>query len=444
MNLATNICPNCGRELSPAARYCPGCGGKVSELEAVVRREVRAKPASSMVAPAVVPVTVPPELPKVQPPPLIHALSALRGDPRFGELDRWVEQRIGLPAVRQRLTEPVILCETPEEFYGALLSGEALSAAQWQALLEAQLREAKAHADHGGGVWGAFLAGQSCLLNGWLFKEVHELARVRDVLQDPRTVALLWSTMAHEKWGHGFLSAMTALGTETRQVQLDRLRYARLFSGFQVTTPEGVILREKWRAVFQATRFAEEGWSTWVENLVRREYLPKAGGVRSPVPAAEWTASFSPQAAGFRQLISAQQALGVLFDAQRSPDEARAAMATLERAEEQLTPYFVAQYGRPPRYVIGYGLCWMIEKRFGAANVPPGMILANNVVYGLAAHGVSDIANVIASSHDMNVNRRLTAIAHLPRPDAPDLTRAEFARACHDLLGFNLPDDLLT
>jgi len=365
----------------------------------------------------------------------------LRGDARLTQMDAWLARQLDIEAAARNLKEPAILSESAQEFYGGLLSGEPLSPGQWRILLERQLKEAREHAEHGGGVWGAFLAGQACLINGWLFKEVFGLAQPRDALSDARTAGLLLGTVAHEKWGHGFLSAATALGAETRQVQMDRVRYARLFSGFQVTTPEGVILREKWRAVYNATRFAEEGWSSWVENVVRRGFAAQfAGG--APAPPALWMQNFVVPEVRLRNRAAAQQAILTLFDSGRKPDEAKAAMAILEQAEDELTPDFMGQYGRPPRYIIGYGLCWMVERRFGARNVPAALILAGNVVYGLATQGVSDLANVIASSPDLNVNRRLAAIAHLPLKDSPGLARRDFAAACHDLLGLSVPANL--
>jgi hypothetical protein len=373
-------------------------------------------------------------------PPLLPGLVEMRGDSRLTQMDRWLGQRLGLETALPHLQEPTILSETAQEFYGSLLAGEPLSADQWKRLLERQVLEARETAGRGGGIWGAFLAGQACLVNGWLFKSVFELDQARQALADSRTAPLILGTVAHEKWGHGFLSALTSLGAEVRQVHLDRLRYARLFSGFQVTTPEGVILREKWRAVYNATRFAEEGWATWIENLVKRDFAPPTGV--ADADHAPWMANFAVPELRFGQLVSAQKAMLTLFDANRSPDEAKSAMATIEQAEEELTPYFLGQYGRPPRYVIGYGLCWMIERRFGERNVPTALMLAGNVVYGLATQGVSDVANVIATSPDLNVNRRLAAIAHLPLADAPELDRAGFARACHDKLGLNLPPNL--
>lgn len=473
MRALTGFCPECGRELSRAARYCPGCGAKITELSH--RPAAPSGPQLTAVRPAAVaapsvpgadrppavaagplgPAAAPPQPsqtaavtgrdarpPQAAIPPILPQLVELRGDSRLAELDRWISAKLDLGFIGQPFQEPTILSETAREFYGMLLAGEALSEGQWHALLEQQLQEAREHARHGGGVWGAFLAGQGCFVNGWLFQSVFGLAAARDALNDPRTQGLLFGTVAHEKWGHGFLSAATALGAEVRQVHLDRLRFARLFSGLRVTTPEGVILREKWRAVYNATRFAEEGWATWVEQLVREGFGGPAGAPAAGM--AQRLAGFAVPELRLGKLVSAQQALVTLFDARQRPEQAKAAMAALEQAEEELPPYFVAQYGRPPRYVVGHGLCWMIAQRFGERNVPVALLLAENVVFGLASQGVSDIVNVIATSPDMNVNGRLAAIAHLPIADAPGLSRREFARACHHRLGLSIPDSLKT
>jgi hypothetical protein len=174
---------------------------------------------------------------------------------------------------------------------------------------------------------------------------------------------------------------------------------------------------------------------------VKREFAPAAGGPRRALEA--WTENFALPELRIGKMVSAQQALQALFDPRVSPEQAKAAMAVVEQAEDELTPLFTAQYGRPPRYVIGYGLCWMIQRRFGDANVPVALMLAGNVVYGLETQGASDVANVIASSPDLNVNHRLAAIAHLPVKDNLALGRREFVTACQDRLGLNIPPALI-
>lgn len=448
MMILTGLCPQCGREVSCAALYCPGCGFKFATQHPIQKPSpdsCSGKPLSSISNDELIndkSISPDASIPLPSPaPPIIPEMVELRSDSRFIQIDQWIVDRLKIDFIAQPFNEPTILSETAQEFYGMLLAGEALSEAQWNILLEQQLREAKKNAERGGGIWGAYLAIQGCFINGWLFKTIFNLENARDAITDTRTIPLLFGTVAHEKWGHGFFSSATSIGNETRELHFDRLRYARLFSNYQVNTPDGVILREKWKAVYNATRFVEEGWATWIESLVRQDLA--SGLIEVKKPQGQWAINLSVQELSSGYSISAQQALMNLLDTNHpDPEKAKEAMAVLEKSEDELTPIFIARYDRLPRYIIGCALCRMIAQRFGELNVPLAIVLAGNVTYRTSTQSVSDILNFITKSPDLNVNRRLAAIAHLPINDNRFISKQEFAQECHNRLGISIPKKL--
>ncbi len=414
MRVGTTVrtCTKCGRELSAAAPYCPGCG---------MRQSDRVEGATSSTSSLNHHPTSSARL----------AMANIGGASALAWLDDWVTQRLRLdPATRIQL--PTLLCESGEEFYGALFKDEALTPAQMTALLKAELEAARSHAASGGGIWGVFLANQGCLLNGWLYQQVFGLKKAANALNDARVKPMITATAAHEKWGHGFLSSMTALGKETKDLHAERWRHARNFPEQTTNTPEGLLLRERWHAVFGSTRYAEEGWATWIERLVTREQKSE----ERAAPDFKQLSVVARKAGG----ADAEGALTALLDPAQPPDTATQGMAWWEEQEAALTSAFEAAFGQPPRYVVGHALCRLIEQRAGEQGVVTSLLIAGNLRLNLAGMGVSDLKDIVLQNPALNMNRRLAAIAHLPL--SPKLNPTTLARLAHDQLGFATPEGL--
>ncbi|MBT3381351.1 MAG: hypothetical protein HN976_43560 [Lentisphaerae bacterium] len=352
-------------------------------------------------------------------------------------------RRLDLTRYHTNADLPTLLCETAEEFYGAIFGDEPLSETQLGSLLDHQVEEARRDALNGGGIWGLFLPHRGCLLNGWLYARIFGAEPPAAVLEHAQAFPHIIRTAAHEKWGHGFLSTATALGRETQSLHVDRYRYAQGFPEATVTTPEGLVLREKWHAVFSATRFAEEGWSTWVEHLALNhgtEFAPVAP--KTEETAAELAETMSKKTSEGLSVSEAAKAIRALLNPGTPPADAMRAMACLEQAEEALTPGFVEVFGQPPRYVLGYAVCRMLCERFGEACVPVALVLAGNVTYAIERISVSDLQHVVTANDSMNVNRRLAALAHLPVNPSGKSSPGEFGQVAHELLGFAVPESL--
>lgn len=443
------VCPP-GQRLPVEAGTSFSVGGTCFRLEEFSESELKGpgaptpRPASapSSGSPLASPLSpVHPAQKAPHPPAPVRAKMEVGHRQIFQQLDRWMEQALDLGVIRHRLTEPIILCESAEEFYKPLFESEPLSESQFRDLLEKELQQAREGVRQGGGVFGVFLPGRGCLLNGWLIRQlsVDAAGPAAEPETPHRALDLLLSTAAHEKWGHGFLSALTALGAEVRNLHLDRLRYARRFPQLRTNTPEGVLLLHKWQIVFDATRFAEEGWATWVEKRLFPE-CPLAAELTPPQPPGPDSAILEGLAAlPGEDGVMLRGAWAELLDPAVPPDRASQAMKILDEREPVYAPLVEAQFGQPPPYVLGLRLCSLIEQRFGRQNLPLALLLAGNVTYQLAQLPVTDLAHVVASADHLNVNQRLAALAHLPIPDNPRLSRSDFLQASHDHLGFARP-----
>lgn len=416
-------CAGCGREVGVGAHFCPGCG-----------RRLRSAPVS--------PASARPATPTIRPgrptnPPVRSAagkrfaMTDLKRSPVLGQVDEWIRSELGLGHAEAFANLPTVLCETAEEFYGALFMTEPLSAVQWKELLDQEVAAANQQAREGGGTFGVFLPGQGCLVNGWLFQQLFGLAKASDALSDPASRQHAIGTAVHEKWGHGYISTHGALGGEAQSLSLDRYRYARSFPKLSVTTPEGVVLEQKWSALFSATNFAEEGWATWIERHVLSGFAGATAARRGSLEEVDTSGLPDEAAVSLREVL----------DDGVSVADATAAMGRIERAAAALNPWFEERFGQPAPYVLGYEICKSIERRFGSACVAPAVLIAMNVTYSLATISVSDLLQVVTSDSRMNVNHRLVALLHMPASDVVR-TPEGLARCAHDQLGFSIPQEL--
>lgn len=371
----------------------------------------------------------------------LRAMAALNQNPLFAKLDDWLGQRLGLSRQRALRQLPTVFCETGEEFYGALFLDEPIPPAVLQELMAAQLLEAEAHADAGGGIFGVFLGAHGCYVNGWLYQRLHNLEHATDALRQPAILPAVIGTAAHEKWGHGFVATCTALGKESTELQLDRCRYARAFPRLTVTTPEGRLMQEKWSLVFMASRFLEEGWASWVDQYVSQHLTELLPGIKSDA---------RPQLPGPDELIAASSgwfgpawhdAVRLLLEPQNAPAQAVAAMAWLEAHEAEIEASMGVMFQRPPRYVIGHALCVRLTEIWGAELLPSIIVLAANVRYDLSKNSVSDLQRIVLEDPALNVNRRLAALGQLTPPaGANGRTAAGLAQTAREQLGFGIPE----
>ena len=344
---------------------------------------------------------------------------------------------------RHGLTYATFYTETLEEFFEPLIAYEDLSAAsraEWVAAMAAGAREKAEASDGRSGIFGVNLPDKGCYLNGWLFAYGAGLSP-RAALEVPAVYARVLGTAAHEKLGHGFVTAFSALGEERRRLYLWRFDLARKFGRQPADNPRAVLLRDKAALIHTSSQFTEEGWATWIERYFVEQLDDVGSGQgytlgRLLMALDAAGASVGEEAAGVRQ------ALGTLLgDEPANVSEVHAAALALQAAGEEVNDLVARGLGQPLPYVAGYLLLRRLEERLGAFCLPYAVLIAANLEYNLEEISAPELAHVIRSEPRMNVDSRLAQLGLL-RLDRPgDL--AALARAARDELNLTVPAPLI-
>ena len=350
---------------------------------------------------------------------------------------------------------PVIYCETLEEFFTPILADADVSDSTREEVLAAYVADAKAHAEEsGGGIFGVNLPGRGCYVNGWLFGFAHGTSP-RAALQDPEVFPSIMETVCHEKLGHGFIAALTAVGQEKTQLGLWRFDWARKFNLRTVDSPRSSLLAQKHNLVFAASKFTEEGWATWIEQIMGW-LTAQHGLVDSDQEPARPEAKYT--------LEEVARLLDVLQS--RVPHEQRPAVARFAQATQlllvntdpeamhALSPaiqvwqqeaqlfdeIFAETFGQSTLYVLGYLLFRRLEAHLGWQNLPCAVAIAGNVTYDLESISLVDLATLLSSDPRLNVDARLALLGTLQLQVGQG--PAELARLAREELNLAVPEGI--
>ena len=188
---------------------------------------------------------------------------------------------------------PTTYCESVREYMEPIIGNMPMPDTH----REQVLREVEAAAEAGSLVpilssLGVHIPGVGCFINGWLMARIAD-TNVKAFFETPKGFAQIMATAAHEKWGHGFITELTALGREKRSVQLDMHHIADQFETRTVDTPDHARLREQWEILFFSSNYVEEGFATWVarnlaEQLVEQDTRSSELLNHSPRFTVEW------------------------------------------------------------------------------------------------------------------------------------------------------------
>jgi hypothetical protein len=324
---------------------------------------------------------------------------------------------------------PVVYCETLEEFFAPMLADEDISDSTRQDVLAASVADAEAYADaHRGGVFGVNLPGRGCYVNGWLFGFIHDMSP-RAALQDAGVFPTIMETVCHEKLGHGFIAELTAVGREKTQLGLWRFDWARSFGLRTVDTPRSALLVQKHALVHESSKFTEEGWATWIEQLmgwlaaqyglINRNRMPERLGakyrledVATLLDALAAHAPIETPRGVVEQLSEATHLLLVDADP-KTVGALLPAMQVWQQQAQRFDEAFLEMFGQPALYVLGYLLFRRLEARLGWQNLPYAVAIAGNVTYDLEAISVSDLAGLLFGDPRLNVDARLALLGSL-------------------------------
>lgn len=376
------------------------------------------------------------------PDPAVELRVNLAGDQGLAAMDRAFFEAFGLADYfpRRLLAYPTFYTETLAEFFEPLIAYDDLSSGSKRAWLDKMIAHARQQAESSqgaAGIFGVNLPDQGCYLNGWLFAYPSGLAP-RAALAEPDIYRRVLGTAAHEKLGHGFITAFSALGAEKRQLNLWRFDLARRFGLQPADTPSAVLLREKQALVHASSQLTEEGWATWIEHAMVAQL---AGSAPPYSPADLWSALGPPEASLAPELgVLRQAAALVLGDEPVDSGALHAAVLVLQSASPAANDLVARQLGQPLPYVVGFLLLQKAGEQLGALCLPYLVLIAANLTYNLDQLSVPELAHILGSEFRMNVDSRLAHLARLRLAQPGDI--AGLAQAAREALNLTAPAPL--
>lgn len=342
-----------------------------------------------------------------------------------------------------RLDYPTVYCHTLEEFFTSFVSSLDISTQARQAELARLAAQARQVAqEHGGGVYGVNIPGEGCYLNGWLFGCGAGLS-AQDALESPPVRAHILATAVHEKLGHGFLSAYSALGQVKTSLGLARAELARQFGLRPSDDPLSSLRRDQDQLVFTVSQLLEEGWATWIETYLGSALLNLGAHPRHSFEDIVEAVRRLPDSLPDHETIrnNLLWALSVLFGPEaQSLQDLHQAVMVVGMLGMQLDDHFSRFLHQPLRYAVGEWLLMLAEAQHGAACVPYTVLIAANVHFDFERISLSDLAQLLGRDPRLHPDARLAALCRTGLQNPGDV--AELAHHASERLSFSVPQEL--
>lgn len=344
------------------------------------------------------------------------------------------------------LEYPTIFCESLEEFFTTIVEQLNLSAEARQAELTRLSADAQRTANEsgGGGIFGYNLPGLGCYLNGWLFVYGHDIPP-RGAFQNPELLKGVLGTAAHEKLGHGFLSAYSALGRVKAELGISVHETARRFGVRSSDDPVDSLRQSQAQLLNMASQIVEEGWSTWVETFLASNLMGAGGHPRYSLEAiikaiqnlsAEIPNHGEIQSVllGSLQVIFAQEPEAVPLSVLHQ------AVMVIEMLGSELDEYFSNALSQPIRYAVGELIMAQAGVNLGPVCVPYAALIAANISFDPEEISLADLREMFASKPNLNPDARLAALSRLQLSQANSVS--ELAERAAGELSFSVPVEL--
>ncbi len=321
---------------------------------------------------------------------------------------------------------PTIYCETLEEYFEPYTDFLDVSESSKEEIIEYLVNAARITAGetNGGGEFGVNWPSLGCYINGWLFAYKNEESPI-EVLKNPYIFPFILATVAHEKYGHGFITEFTASGKEKKDIQIKRKFISSNFEFKKADTPEETLLTEKWNILLQSSIYVEEGWSVWIEDYmvgaledelgkdmdfhkVKKGY--NADYVLKILKQIENSAPYDESKVASEMIKDLEY---FLKSAQPDSEFLHNFNLLLESIEGVIGERFAGITGQYPRYVIGKVIMDKASLSLGAKCIPYAVAIACSVAYNLEKISNTDLARVISMQPKMNINTRMLMLATL-------------------------------
>jgi len=342
-----------------------------------------------------------------------------------------------------KLDVPTVYCYTLEEFLTPLLQVMDYSAKAVQSQLEKMVTEAKQQAENGGGMYGYYLPGRGCYLNGWLLSyrtnmDPEEATRTAEVQLQ------IMQVLAHEKLGHGFVNSCSALGDVKTRLGLEMIEIARRFNLRSFDTPLSSLRQQQHNMLLMSSRFLEEGWATWIETYITSSMSKESVHPRYNLGALADAIANIPNNFPERDQVQTALTLCVeaLFQSDAPLETMQKAIITLNQIG-QIAPfdsYFTNIFNQPLPYVIGSLLVAQAELNLGTLCVPYAVLIAANLSIDLDKIGLADLEHLLLTDPRLHPDCRLAALSRLSLRSPNSL--AELAERAKTDLSLSVPLEL--
>ena len=376
----------------------------------------------------------------------LQPLLDLSGSTPLRDLDAAFAEIFNLKAYypTKALEYPTVYCESLEEFFTPIAEHLNLSSEARQAELGRMIAEARhtAQETKGGGILGYNLSGLGCYLNGWLFVYGHDLP-LRGAFEKPELLLRVLSTAAHEKLGHGFLSAYSALGKVKAELGITLHETARRFGVRPSDDPVDSLRMSQAELLTMASQLLEEGWATWVETFLASNLMQVGGHPRHSLEAIFQAIGNLPTEFHERENIQAALlgSLEALFSQVDVPlPLLHQAVMVIEMLGSELDGYFGPALGQPLRYAVGELIMAQAGVNLGPVCVPYAALIAANISFDPQGISLTDLREMFANKPNLNPDARLAALSRLQLAQVNDI--AELARRTEADLSFSVPGEI--
>jgi len=297
----------------------------------------------------------------------------------------------------------------------------------------------------GGGEYGYNLLGQGCYINGWLLVYRHELPPQMGLVPD--LIPEVWGTAIHEKLGHGFLSAYSALGKVKSELGLTLIEIADRFEIRQADDPLDSLRYSQAMLLKRASQLVEEGWATWIQTFLGAHVLKTCEHPRHSLQAILQAIDELPDKKDLeKEKIQSMllSSLETLFNQEEgsmySLARVHKAVLIIELWGSKLGDFFAMRIGQSLCYAVGELLMVQAGMNLGPICVPYAALIAANVGFNPEVISLSDLREMFDTNPSLNPDTRLAVLSSLKLENPNDV--AELARRAETELSFSVPKEL--
>ena len=346
----------------------------------------------------------------------------------------------------EQMRSPTKYCETLDDFIRPGLEMFNFSPEHRERIIQEKILQYEQKK----GLKGVYLSGKGVFINGWEFTRGQKITPRQAFEQPGELQEEILRTVAHEKYGHGFLSDYSTLGEISNRLGLKRQAIAHKFD-LQITDDITSSLRaQQEQIILHVSLILEEGWATWIGDSLKSlkttsashpHFNPKdvllgleKASLRIPqlqeilnnikfafICLFDWEMDFS-NTQGFDRL---------LFDA----------IHILENIPQKVDDFLYHNFlGMPIRYVIGELLLTQAEQNLGTTCLPFAALIAANVTFDFEKIGLADLEILLSSDPNLNPDYRLAALSRMQLEEKGDVIA--MARQAYSNFSFSIPQEL--